>query len=229
MRNIFGRGHDEKDDKTYFFKEPTLDPPKIGASEPHRFTSSLKENESAGGKQAKEIEVPMDFAGITAYFQKKVTDRKSPYNALVQSADRLQEFIPDEISRLRAAFAICGHQWSPEILSLAITTHMADIDLALDRAKNSKGNKANDRAETLRQQAEQIQARNARLQEEIDGLNNSIRQLQERIDANNTEIATINQQLHLTEADVNSINFLDQAANNLKNDLLAKKTLLGLP
>lgn len=172
--------------------------------------------------------MPLDYPGIVAFFQKNVSGRKSPFNALVQAADRLKEFIPDEVGRLKAAYALCGDQWPPEVLALSIQNHIADIDTLCAKAISSKSLHANERALQLRNESAGLRQENAAMQEEINRLKASLARLEASFDANQSRIAALDQQAGAIEGDANSVAFLEQAAQNLKNDLLAKKVLLGL-
>jgi hypothetical protein len=173
--------------------------------------------------------LPTDYAGIVAYFQKKVSDRRSPYNALVNAADRLSEFIPDDTSRLKAVLAVCGEQWPLDALSLAISAHISDIELARTKAKSNTHRFAKDRAAHLRNQADELKERNAKIMDEIRSLKDSLVKLEGTLNDNMSTLASLNEQIQLADAGANSMAFVDQAAENLKNDLLAKKVLLGLP
>jgi hypothetical protein len=211
----------------YRFKEPTLNPlPQINPQHAQQHTQSAV-NQPDPADESEHI--PTGYAEIVAFFQKTVEGRKSPYNALVKAADRLKEFIPDETSRLQAAMAICGDQWPPDVLSLAISAHIADIDLARKKAKSNTHSLATERAAGLRDEADQIKKRNSKIMDEIHALNESIAKLEAALNANNATLASLNEQIRIADADANSVNFLDQAAENIKNDLLARKVILGLP
>jgi chromosome segregation ATPase len=188
----------------------------------------LPSQKEAEVQRQEALDVPLDYPGIVAFFQKTVSDRKSPFNSLVLAAERLRDFIPDEISRLKAAYALCGEKWSPEVLSLAIHNHIADIDTACAKAKSSKGAQSGEQAQRLRAESAELARLNATLQAEIDKLKASLAEVQARFDENDEKITMLSEQVQLIEGDANSVSFLEQAAENLKNDLLAKKVLLGL-
>lgn len=227
--NIFSRsgGGRIKQASVPGFREPTLYSahPSARPAPAARQAPQRKEQPEAPPEM---LDIPFDYPGIVAFFQKTVSSRKSPFNTLVQAADRLQEFIPDEISRLKAAYALCGEKWSPEVLALAIHNHIADIDTVCAKAKSRKGAQSGQRAQHLRAECAELTRQNAVLQTEIDKLKASLAEVQARFDANDAKITSLSQQAQLIEGDANSASFLEQAAENLKNDLLAKKVLLGL-
>jgi hypothetical protein len=253
--NFFSRPEEDQKQKatTYVAKEPTLNP--VPRTSPQSARPAFKPQDNpqptfkpqntpasafqphdklqAGAKSPaapdQSEQVPTDYKAIVEYFQKKVTERKSPYNTLVKNADRLKEFIPDETSRLKAVLAIGADQWPPDMLSLAISTHIADIELARTKAKGSTNSASRERALALHRQLEQLQDANGKIADELRSLNEKIGKLETTLNANKETIKSLNEQIQVAELSANSVSFVDQAAENLKNDLLAKKVILGLP
>jgi hypothetical protein len=232
--NIFSRAGEAKSEHATVpnFREPTLYATRPSSRPAPAARQSQAPQPKQPVEQAKQgqdtLDVPLDYPGIMAFFQKTVSSRKSPFNALVQAADRLQDFIPDEVGRLKAAYALCGEKWSPEVLALAIHNHIADIDSVCAKAKSSKSMHAGERAQQLRSESADLNQKNASLQAEIDALKARLAEFQGRFDANQARISELDRQAQFIEGDANSVTFLEQAAENLKNDLLAKKVLLGL-
>jgi hypothetical protein len=234
---------------TYASREPTLNPqpaamPRSNAPGARRFSEANKPSGSNSPSPSpsrspspppsvptsQKVEpMPTDYAGIVEFFQKKISERKSPYNGLVSAADRLKEFIPDETSRLKAVLAISGDKWPREALSLAISSHISDIELARAKARDDTHSQASDRAAGFRKQASHLKEQNEKIESEIRALNDGIQKLGASLSANRATLDSLHQQIQLAEANANSVSFVDQAAENLKNDLLAKKVILGLP
>ncbi len=214
---------------TYVSREPTLDRDQIN----RRHDTVTKSSQSAQPKNCPpppEFEqMPLDYKGIVEFFQKKVRDRRSPYNGLVAAADCLKEFIPDETSRLKAVLAVCGDKWPLDALSLAISTHISDIELARNKARADTRSQSSERAARLQVEADQIKQKNARIESEIRVLGDSIQKLEANLNANRATLASLNEQIQLAQGNASSGSFVDQAAENLKNDLLARKVILGLP
>lgn len=237
--NFFSRPEEELKPArtTYVSREPTLTP--NPASVPRSKASPNAQQFARPGKPASaqpksatpenEQPMPTDYAGIMEYFRKKIRDRKSPYNGLVAAADSLTEFIPDETSRLKAVLAICSDKWPLDALSLAISTHISDIELARSRARENTHAQASERTAGLRKQADDLKAQNEKIINEIQSLTDSLQKLETTLNSNRSTLASIAEQIQLAEANANSASFVDQAAENLKNDLLAKKVILGLP
>lgn len=247
--NFFSRPEEEikATRTTYSSREPTLNPQpaatlRSAAPSAKRFaepdkpsgmrpsTQSSSPSPSPSAPVSPKAEpMPTDYAGIMAFFQKKISERKSPYNGLVSAADCLKEFIPDETSRLKAVLAVSGDKWPREALSFAISSHISDIELARAKAKDDTHAHASGRVAGFRKQADQLKEQNEKIENEIRELTNSIQKLEESLNTNRTTLTSLHQQIQLAEANANSDSFVDQAAENLKNDLLAKKVILGLP
>lgn len=247
--HFFSRTDDEpKAQRTsYTSREPTLNPqPKVMPrnSMPAARQFARPERPSATASPApasppipsvapvalaKTEPMPTDYAGIVEFFHKKVSERKSPYNALISAADCLKEFIPDETSRLKAVLAVSGEKWPLEALSLAISSHISDIELARTRAKEDTHTQVSDRVSGFRKQVSNLKEQNEKIETEIRSLNDRIKKLEADLGENQSTLDSLNQQIQLAEANANSVSFVDQAADNLKNDLLAKKVILGLP
>lgn len=230
--NFFSRPEEELKPArtTYVSREPTLTP--NPATTPRNGTPPDMRQFSQADKPAaapKTEQMPTDYAGIMEFFQKKIRERKSPYNGLVAAADSLKEFIPDETSRLKAVLAICSDKWPLDALSLAISTHISDIELARTRAREDTHAQASERTAGFRQQAGDLKAQNEKMESELRSLNESILKLEATLNSNRSKLASLNEQIQLAETNANSNSFVDQAAENLKNDLLAKKVILGLP
>lgn len=227
--NIFSRAGEERTNPSAVpsFREPSLYSNRPSPRPaPAARQAALRKEQPAPKRET--MDVPLDYPGIIAFFQNTVSSRKSPFNSLVQAADRLQEYIPDEVGRLKAAYALCGEKWSPEVLALAIHNHIADIDTACAKAKTNKSQHAGERSQQLRAESAELKQHAAGLQTEIERLKTSLSELEARFQADQSKIAELDRQAQFIDGDAGSVAFLDQAAENLKNDLLAKKVLLGL-
>lgn len=233
--NFFSRPEEELkiERTTYVSREPKLDrhwatAPRDGASADT--TTGQSSSQPAKVQDTPKTEqVPTDYAGIVEYFQRKIRDRKSPYNGLVAAADSLKEFIPDETSRLKAVLAVCSDKWPLDALSLAISTHISDIDLARNKARENTQAQATELTAGYRQRAAHLRQQNEKIESEIKTLNDSLMKLEASLKANRSALASLDEKIQLAEVNAGAASFVDQAAENLKNDLLAKKIILGLP
>ena len=190
--------------------------------------SAQREAQAQTGHAAPGV-LPTGYADLVQHFQNVVAERKSPYNSLVKAAERLKEFIPNETNRLQAALTICGDQWPPETLSLAINAHISDIELARKKAQSHAHLHASERAGDMRAEAKELEQQNAKLAQEIQALSERLGALQSKLHANRPKLDALKEQLQFSGSGGNAAGFVDQAAENLKNDLLAKKAILGLP
>lgn len=172
--------------------------------------------------------MPTNYGDIVAFFRRTVAERKSPYNQLCRAADQLKDYIPDEISRMKVAWKMLSDTVSAEAMSLAISTHLNDIDLARQKAARHTPEMVAGETRRLQEEIEAGQARLDRLQEEIRQLRSRLQSLEATEAQEETALREMRQQLQSFQSSVNSASFLDQAAENEKNDLLARKVLLGL-
>lgn len=162
------------------------------------------------------------YAECLASLRQVVADRKSPYNTLVAAADRLKDFIPNETARLQAALAIQNGQWPREVLSLAISNHIADIEHARLKLRGRGGFQSAERKQQLSSRVGELEQQNRQIDAQIAAL----RQTRER---NAAAIEAARRELEMGVSDSGTDMFLDQAARNLTDDLLAKKVILDLP
>jgi hypothetical protein len=166
--------------------------------------------------------LPDAYGECLACLRQVVADRKSPYNALVAAADRLKQFIPNETARLQAALAIQNDQWPREVLSLAIGNHIADIEHARLKLRGTVGAQSAERKQQLNSRVAELEQENRQIDAQIAAL----RQTRER---NLADIEATKKEAELGIGDGGMDMFLDQAARNLTDDLLAKKVILNLP
>jgi hypothetical protein len=166
--------------------------------------------------------LPDAYGECMASLRQVVAERKSPYNTLVAAADRLKQFIPNETARLQAALAIQNDQWPREVLSLAISNHIADIEHARLKLRDTGGMQPPEHKR-------RIDARIVELEEENRRIDSEIAALQHTRECNLAAVETARQELDVGVGDSRMDLFLDQAARNLTEDLLAKKVILDLP
>lgn len=166
--------------------------------------------------------LPDAYVECLANLRQVVAARKSPFNALVAAADRLKEFIPNETARLQAALAIQGDQWPREALSLAISSHIADIEHARLKTRGQVGIQSRERQQQLTLRVADLERQNRLIEEQVA----TLRQTMER---NRAAIQSARAELDTGVPESATDAFLDQAARNLTQDLLAKKVILDLP
>lgn len=97
-----------------------------------------------------------------------IVGRKSAYNTLLESSQKLASLIPDETTRIKAAFATLDGRSFVDISS-AIDVHVSDLELQRNRFKQTTEQQVAQRVGSLRQTAAKcattIEACNRRLAE----------------------------------------------------------------
>lgn len=220
MLNFFTRTAEPQDGTVYRFKEPSLDRPA-----PRR---AAREEPAPAHRETVPGVMPTNYGDIVAFFRRTVAERKSPYNQLCRAADQLKDYIPDEISRLKVAWKVLGEQVNPEALALAISTHLADIDLARQKAARYTPDLVAAETVRLEKEVEAAQARRQQLGRELADMQARVQALQSQCEQQDRELDALTRELTSLQSSANNAAFLDQAAENEKNDLLARKALLGL-
>lgn len=216
------------DGTVYRFREPTFGPARQAA----RPTGGrVRRAEPSAPRPAADQPpvLPTNYGDIVEFFRRTVAERRSPYNQLCRAADQLKDYIPNEINRLQVAYGMLKEQLSPESLSLAISTHIGDIDLARQKAAKHTPEMVAQETRRLSQQIDAVTQRRDALAQQLTQLQKKLAEVQSQFDIEDRSLTELRRKLDATRASVNSAAFLDQAAENEKNDLLAKKALLGLP
>jgi chromosome segregation ATPase len=208
------------DGTVYRFRDTSVEPPR----EKVRKTAAPV----AAARPAEPKVLPTNYGDIVAFFRRTVAERKSPYNQLCRAADQLRDYVPDEISRMKVAWKVLGEQVSPEALSLAISTHLNDIDLARQKAARHTPDMVAGETRRLQEEIAGAEQRRAGLADEISQLRARLQALEATQAREEVALTELRQQLQALQSSANSAAFLDQAAENEKNDLLARKVLLGL-
>lgn len=225
MLNFFT--HSGVDDGTvYRFRDTSVEPPR------EKVRKSAAAGTAAGPaakpRPAEPRVLPTNYGDIVAFFRRTVAERKSPYNQLCRAADQLRDYIPDEISRMKVAWKVLGEQVSPQALSLAISTHLNDIDLARQKAARHTPDMVAGETRRLQQEITEAEQRRTAVADEVGQLRARLQALEAEQAKEEALLTELRQQLQALQSSANSAAFLDQAAENEKNDLLARKVLLGL-
>ena len=221
MLNFFTRPG-EDDGTVYRFREPSL------GRQPTARHADTGPRKPAGAPVPVPGVRPTNYGDIVAFFRRTVAERKSPYNQLCRAADKLRDYIPDEIGRLKVAWGVLQEQISAEALSLAIDTHLNDIDLARQKAARHTPEMVAGQVQRLEQDIANGRQTCQTLENEMTELRQRLQTVEARHRQASTQVQQLQKELDTLRSGVNSASFLDQAAENEKNDLLARKALLGL-
>lgn len=167
---------------------------------------------------------------MLATLQKKISSRSSPYVTLIEAAQRLVTVIPDETTRLKAAFAMVSGEGNRSVSSItqAIDVHIADLEGERIRFKNASDEQMNSKSAVLRNQAGGLSAQNATSTGQIERLQAEIAKLQDAIVKNTGLCRDLNLQADNAEAEIKAVSAaFDRTVDYLKNDLAAKKRSLA--
>ena len=162
--------------------------------------------------------------------QKVIDNRKTPYTALLEAADKLKTVITDDTTRLKAGFAMVvgdGQRSLPSIMQ-AIDLHQTDLDGELMRFKASTATALTQKVGGLRSQAESLQRTREGTLANIAILEKQIADQRQSVLANENEIQELTNQAANAEAEINSVaSQFESAVAAVKADLNNKKTQLS--
>lgn len=167
---------------------------------------------------------------MLAALQKKITARSSPYVTLMEAAQRLATVIPDEPTRLRAAFAMVAGDGNRSVPSItqAIDVHIADLEGERIRFKNASEEQTSSKSTALRNQAASLLAQSAANTSQIERLQEEIKKLQDTLVKNAALTTDLNTQAEAAEASIKAVAMaFDRTVDFVKNDLTAKKLSLS--
>ncbi len=167
---------------------------------------------------------------MLATLQKKINARSTPYVTLVDTAQRLVGVIPDEATRLKAAFAmVCGDgSRSAASIAQAIDVHLADLEGERIRFKNVSNDQMVGMAADLRKQASALVAQGASNTAEVERMQAAIASLQSAMAKNAAQARELTAAADKSEADIKAVCLaFDRAVEFVKSDLVGKKAALS--
>lgn len=162
--------------------------------------------------------------------QNVIANKKTAYTALVEAAEKLRNFIPDDNTRFKAAYAqIAGDgQRTVSSITQAIDVHINDVNGELIRFNQSSQAAINSKVGGLRSTVSQIASQQKTRASQIENLQSQIASLQQTIADDNVKSATLTNQADLAEAEISSKTAQFQAAvDSVKQDLINKKAQLA--
>lgn len=167
---------------------------------------------------------------MLATLQKKINSRSSSYVTLIEAAQRLVSVIPDETTRLKAAFAMVSGEGTRSVSSIAqaIDVHIADLEGERIRFKNTSNEQMGSKSADLRAQADSLGAQNVASTSQIERLQAEIAKVQAAIVKNSAQCRDLNIEADKAEAQIKAVSAaFDRTVEYLKNDLAAKKVSLS--
>jgi chromosome segregation ATPase len=166
---------------------------------------------------------------MIAALQKVIASRKTPYTALVEAADKLKQFIPDDVTRFKAAYAQIAGDGVRTVgnIASAIDVHINDLNGEQMRFKQSSDAQVNSKVGNLRSTVESIVSQNAQRQQQIANLQAQIATMNQSIVDDTAKASDLTNQANAAEADIAAVaQRFQAAADYLKQDLTNKKAQL---
>jgi len=167
---------------------------------------------------------------MLASLQKKITSRSSPYVTLVETAEKLAQVIPDDMTRIKAAFAMVGSGGGRTLQSItqAIDVHIADLEGERLRFKDASDKQIVAKSGDLRQQSTALVDKANEAASRIESLKSEIVSLEAFIDQNTAQARDLTTKADASEVEIKSVaDQFNQAVDHLKTDLTAKKSSLS--
>jgi chromosome segregation ATPase len=168
--------------------------------------------------------------GMVDALQKVVVSKKTAYTALLESSERLRGVIPDDIMRLRAAFATISAEGmrTPQSISDAIDVHINDINGELMRFKQTSDTAVASKVGVTRSTIANIASSNTGRAQTIANLQSQIASLQQSITTDTATATDLTNQADATEAEINATTVrFTTAVDFVKQDLTNKKSQLA--
>lgn len=194
---------------------PGAMPPQVGVAVP-------------GGAAPSAVSFGVDPNMVTD-IKKLIARRPTPYTTLRENADAMAEALPDETSRIRAAFAMLKKSGTPaaQVIS-SIDLHVRDIEGEKQNFAQAGKQAVDRKAGALRSEAEQLLGANKSDEATITQLQQQIQQLQSRSLERAATAASKQTEAAQAEADIQAktTQFL-AAADTVITELNMQKTQLS--
>ena len=165
---------------------------------------------------------------ILGMFQNAIVARKTPYTALLEKSNVLVDVIPDENTRVKAAFKmILSEGRTLDSVLQAIDLHISDISGELLRLRSTSEGASKTKVQSLRAAAQgMIDLRDSNLKK-ISDLQAQIERLHNEATEADQKAVDQTNQANAAEAEITAIvERANAAADFVKQDLTNKKTAL---
>lgn len=168
-------------------------------------------------------------AEMVADIEKVISRRPSPYSQLRTSAEQMKNAIPDETTRLKAAFALLAAQGTAAQQVIAsIDIHIRDVETEKTNFETQSTNAANAKVGSLRSEVEHLQAVQQSDQDTIIRLQEQIVQIQTRMNERAGTIAQKTNEANTAESQIKqTVSKFKAAADSVIASLNLKKTTLS--
>jgi len=162
--------------------------------------------------------------------QAVINGRKTAYTALLEASERLRNVIPDDVTRIKAAYAMISGdgQRSLESITQAIDVHVNDVTGEVMRFKQASEQALSTKVSALRASVSNIKATNDSRQQSIANLQQQIVALQQSITSDSTKSTELSTQADAAELEIKGVaDKFVAAAEFIKTDLSSKKAQLS--
>jgi len=162
---------------------------------------------------------------ILQLLQNKVNSRRTPFTSLLEASEKLRPFIPDDITRLKAAAANNGGDKSA-ILS-AIDVHVNDLDAEAGNFKRFTDNEARTKVQAFTVDADTRENDASQAEQRINQLSTEIQQLQQRVNDQRNAAVTARQNATSEQSELDrKVSAFNLALTTAKNSLAQQKQVL---
>jgi chromosome segregation ATPase len=160
---------------------------------------------------------------------KVMMKRKTPYTALLDTSKKMEAAIPDENSRIKAAFAILSSDGTTtDNIAQSIDVHLTDLEGEHLRFKSISDQQVQQQSKSIKDRINNLTQENTSATTQIEELRLRIAALEEKEQKNNSEIITLTSQANELDLKITSTyNSFKNALDHIKNDLNNKKLTLG--
>ena len=162
--------------------------------------------------------------------REQIAARSTAYVTLTEAAQRLSGVIPDQTTRLKAAFAMVSGEGIRSVASItqAIDVHIADLEGERMRFKQASDAQTSVKSAALRKQADALAAQAAAGSAQIERMQADIASLQADSVQTAAQCRALNAQADQADTEITAISAaFDRAVDFLKADLAANKTTLN--
>lgn len=178
------------------------------------------------GRPASSSTVDQDMVDILTAVSLK---RQTAYTAFIEASKKLEAVLPDENTRIRAAFVtVNGEGRSLEQMLQAIDIHAMDVDSEVDKFIRTAESNAKTEVDAVNLKANSLIKENDDIERQITDRQNQIADLTARKQENSTTSQNLFAQATDAEHKISSVKFeFTKAADYVRENLADRKAMLS--
>jgi predicted nucleic acid-binding Zn-ribbon protein len=155
-------------------------------------------------------------------------NRKTPYTALLEAAEKLASVIPDQVTRLKAAYAMVGEQRTVGAILQAIDVHISDVDGERLRFNQASDQRRKTELSSLTAASQQLAEANKSMNGEIAAMQERIRALTDSIITNEGKVSELTAQLNSRTLEFDlAVQQFDAATNTVRAELEQQRAAIS--